>query len=42
MAKDTPFVNELLNELKNEIPKDYAINRHAPLKTQIDQANRKP
>ena len=31
MAKGTPFVNKLISELRNEIPEDFALNRHAPL-----------
>jgi hypothetical protein len=38
MAKDTPFVNKLIGELKNEIPEDLALNRHAPVKLQIAKA----
>jgi hypothetical protein len=38
MAKDTPFVNKLIGELKNEIPEDLALNRHAPVKSQIAKA----
>jgi len=38
MAKDNPFVNKLIGELKNEIPDDLALNRHAPVKSQIAKA----
>lgn len=33
MGKNTPFVNKLIGELKNEIPEDFALNRHAPIKS---------
>ncbi len=42
MGKNTPFVNKLIGELKNEIPEDFALNRHAPIKSQITKASLKP
>ena len=35
LSKDSLYLRNLMNDLKNELPENFQLNRHAPIQDQI-------